>query len=60
MDRIARFTPSFKDTFFVDKTDAQFIMSNRDIIRLYEGIKTNIENTHSLKWEDYCEEIFSE
>jgi hypothetical protein len=58
LESISRYSPGITETSFVDKTETHFIINNKEIIRLYEGIKNVVEKKLNRNWEDYCDKLF--
>jgi len=58
IEEIMSYSPGAKETFMRDQTGIQFMISNKDLIRLYEGLKYTVEKTLKKNFDEYCNSLF--
>ena len=52
------YSPGAKETFMRDESGIQFIISNKDLIKLYDGLKYTIERSLNKDFEEYADSLF--
>lgn len=57
IESVVRFNPNAEWLSFTDESETQFWISIKDVIRLYEGTKFNMEKS-GIDWEKFCDKLF--
>jgi len=59
LEGVTGFSPGHQQTSFKDNTLTEIIIDNKDLVRLYEGLRHVIKE-RGYDWDKYCDDLFKD